>query len=148
MMLLPFLLSNCSIDADDKEIDDLSLVGTWQLVETYMDPGDGSGTWQPVEDGFMYTFYSDGNFISNKFRECTTGNYSIEGNKLILDYDCEGFTTGLEEPEGVFIEEISYIPGFILLDPVYVRCIEGCGYKYKKIAIAGQIAEGALKEFY
>lgn len=110
-----------------------SIIGTWQLIEIYSDPGDGSGGWNSVENGYKYTFSSNNKFKSDRFSECTNGEYNIDSNQLILNYDCEGFTTGIENPQGTFIEEISFTASNMILRPTYLGCIEGCGWKFKKL---------------
>ena len=93
----------------------------------------GPGSWSNVENGYKYTFLDDGNFSSDRFNECSSGTYLVESNKLILNYDCDGFTAGIEIPEGIFIEEINFESGYLTINPTYVICIEGCEYKFKKI---------------
>lgn len=51
---------------------------------------------------------------------------------LSLDYDCDNFTTGIESPQGTFIENFKIENGFILLSPTYMNCIERCEYKFQK----------------
>jgi hypothetical protein len=46
---------NSPADLDTKEI-----TGKWQLTESLADPGDGSGTWQTVENGRTLEFDEDG----------------------------------------------------------------------------------------
>src|SRR5438309_2785589 len=37
-----------------------ALAGTWKLMETLADPGDGSGTWRPAPEALTLTFTQDG----------------------------------------------------------------------------------------
>lgn len=128
--MLVMSLFSCNNDDDINQ--EQSLIGTWQLVEVYLSPG-GPGSWSTVENGYKYTFLDDGNFSSDRFNECSSGTYLVESNKLILNYDCDGFTAGIEIPEGIFIEEINFESGYLTINPTYVICIEGCEYKFKKI---------------
>jgi len=121
-------LSSCTIDDTDD-----SIIGTWVLKNIYTNPGVGAGSWTPVDNGYQYTFYSNGDFTSTRFSECTNGTYSIENDKLILDFGCEGFTTGIEIPKGTFIEQMNFENGFLILKPTYLLCIEGCGWKFDKL---------------
>ncbi|MGB5981177.1 MAG: hypothetical protein WBG46_03435 [Nonlabens sp.] len=62
-IILPLILILGSCDNDDSqtnEIEQNSIVGTWQLVERYADPGDGNGTWEPIENGKVVTINADG----------------------------------------------------------------------------------------
>ncbi|TCJ14102.1 hypothetical protein EPD60_08815 [Flaviaesturariibacter flavus] len=47
--------------------DPAALVGSWQRFETFRDPGDGSGTWQPVtgDDITRVTFGAGGEFTAS-----------------------------------------------------------------------------------
>ncbi len=110
-----------------------SIVGTWQLAEAYQSIG-GPATWSAVEDGYTYTFSANGDFTSNRFTECTKGKYSVTSNELTLNFGCEGFTKGIEKPEGVFIEKITFESDYLFIKPTYIICTEGCNYKFKKIS--------------
>lgn len=126
------VLSLFGCNNEDEVKREQSIIGTWQLVEIYQSEG-GPGSWSTVENGYKYTFLNNGNFSSDRFDECANGTYSIESNELILNYDCDGFTTGIETPEGVFIEKINFESGYLSIIPTYVTCVEGCDYKFKKI---------------
>ena len=96
---------------------DAGLVSKWRLIELLADPGDGSGTFQPVASNKMIEFYDDGTITSNgsictlsitsdspsngtynsstmeiEVEECVGGhaplNYEILGEQLILNYPC------------------------------------------------------------
>lgn len=110
-----------------------SVVGTWKLVEVYGLNGTG-GHWDSVEDGFTYTFKTDGTFISNRFPECTSGTYVLSENDeaLSLVYDC-GFTMGIENPQGTFTYKYIFSEQHLVLTSTYSTCIEGCDYKFKRI---------------
>ena len=94
------------------------IVGEWKLVEELMDPGDGSGTFQPVASDKEIEFFSNGTFeangemcvMANQSSSTHTGTYdasgstftpdncstqtpltytySVSGNTLILSYPC------------------------------------------------------------
>ena len=132
LSLLSIILVGCS--NNDENIDtDKSIVGNWKLIEIYIDPGDGSGNWNPVEDGYTYNFSENGEFTSTRFSECSTGEYSIDSNQLTLEFDCNGFTAGIEEPEGTFIEDYFFESNTVIFVPIYLNCIEGCGWKFEKV---------------
>lgn len=132
LSLLTIAIIGCSSD-DEKIEAEQSIIGTWKLIEVYLDPGDGSGNWSSVENGYTYNFLANGQFTSTRFSECSTGNYVIDSNQLTLDFDCDGFTTGIEEPEGTFIENYTFESNTIILVPNYILCIEGCGWKFEKV---------------
>jgi len=129
------LLCSLAIFGCEKN-DDLSpeqaIIGTWQLAESFIDIGDGSGDWMSVDDGYEYKFTSNNEFTSNRFSECTSGTYSINMNQITLDFGCEGFSTGIESPDGTFIEQYSFDSNDLILRPTYVTCVEECGLKFRK----------------
>jgi hypothetical protein len=49
-------------NADQMESD---LVGTYRLIEVLSDPGNGSGSFQPVSSSKTITFFADGTLSSN-----------------------------------------------------------------------------------
>lgn len=130
--LLTIVLFGCSND-DENIKTEKSIIGNWKLIEIYNDPGDGSGSWNSVDNGYIYNFSENGQFSSTRFSECSTGNYTIDSNQLTLDFDCDGFTTGIEEPEGTFIENYTFESNTVIFVPTYLNCIEGCGWKFEKV---------------
>lgn len=107
------------------------LLGTWQLVETIVIDQDLNPKWMPVENGYKYTFQRDNAFFASKFSKCSTGHYFINSNYLFLDYDCNDVVGG--NSPGTFKEELTFESGYMFLKPTYLTCIEGCGYKFKKV---------------
>lgn len=71
------------------------LIGTWQLAEVLFDPGDGSGTFQPVISNKTITFDNQLNVLSNgtlcdmsiDTNSGSSGTYSI-ADATILPADC------------------------------------------------------------
>lgn len=117
---------SCSDDKDDK-INNV-IVSKWQLAEVLADPGDGSGTFQPVTSSKIIEFYDDGSLYSNG----SICNISIESNSnfygtyssqnlTIESSQCQqqAFTTTYEMTQTTLI--INY------------PCIEPCAEKYTKI---------------
>lgn len=130
--LLMILSFGCDNYDDAGIVSENSIIGSWKLVEAYISSG-GPQYWVTIENGEEFKFLSNGIFSSNKYAECTGGNFSSEFNKLILNYDCNEFTTGFENSEGAITYEITFESNYFLLTPTSVICIEGCSYKYKKI---------------
>ncbi|RAV28091.1 lipocalin-like domain-containing protein [Sinomicrobium soli] len=130
LIISVFLFVSCSND-DDAATPRQQITGTWTLAEAKVGTG-APGKWEPVSEGYSYTFGSDGTFSSDRFSGCTAGTYVLSEDTLVLEYDCEGFTTGMEEPEGTFSESISFEGGKMILTPTYMGCIEGCSYKFEK----------------
>lgn len=124
--------SSCSQNEEEK-INDNSIFGTWKLIEVYSSDGGSNPQWKPVVNGYTYTFNLDGTFTSNRFSECSIGKFELNNTTLTLKFDCIGFTTGIESPEGTFIENFIKNNNEIILKPTYLNCIEGCGNKFQKI---------------
>ena len=129
---LSLIFSGCSTD-DNKMEEENFLLGSWQLVQAYSNPGAGAGEWNYVEDGYIYSFSETGEFSSTRFQDCTTGSFTSEFSLLVLDFGCDGFSAGIEDPEGVFVEKYNFEGQFLVLTPTYLSCDEGCGFKFRKI---------------
>lgn len=121
MMLL--LASSC---ASDEIPEDEGIIGSWQLVEMYSDPGDGSGSFRPVESEKTITFNKNKTFSSNGTL-CHLSVDSLEkSNGFFSEID---MTISPNQCE--FSADLPYeIEGDFLI--IYYFCIEGCGEKYKK----------------
>jgi len=128
IILFLVLAAACTSQSeDDLEFNQENLVGTWTLTETLVDPGDGSGTFKKVEDGYSFTFKADGSFTSTRLQECQMGTYRIEENsKLVFNYDCDDFTE-------VYEDTASFSGDDLITSPVFPsRCIEACQNKFRK----------------
>jgi len=125
-ILLLLLLSLFSCNKNDQELAPASLVGTWKLTEMLEDPGDGSGTFKPVNSSKKITFINSNQLTSNGILcdmsinsdTFSTGSYS-ETTKTINPSDCQNLTINYEVNANSLI--LSY------------RCIEGCKAKYIKV---------------
>ena len=125
-------LTGCSKESKTNNIDS-QLTGNWKLVEVFGEEGAG-GTWASVEDGYTYTFKSNGSFESTRFDDCTLGNFIFEDDNILsLNFSCEDFTTGLENQEGKLVENAVIESNFLILTPIYLNCAEGCDYKFEKL---------------
>ncbi len=126
LLSFAFVTNGCSDNDDNKTKIKPSIIGTWELVEIYGLDGVG-GQWTSVENGYTYTFETDGTFISNRFSECTNGTYILSetDGTLSFAYDCED--------GGTFVENYVFSGQYLILTPTYLDCIEGCDYKFKKI---------------
>ncbi|MDD3771457.1 MAG: lipocalin family protein [Weeksellaceae bacterium] len=95
LLSLCVLFSLLACNDDENKAPEKSITGTWKLAEVYGSDG-GIGSWNEVENGFVYTFNSDMTFTSTRFSECTYGVYSIIDQLLTLKFGCEsGFYIGL-----------------------------------------------------
>lgn len=126
LLLSIFALLSCSDDQDDKLKN--VLVSKWQLIEVLADPGDGSGTFQPVTSNKIIEFYSDGTFYSNgsicsislDSNSNYTGTYSTQ-DMTLSSSQCQpqAFPISYEMTQNTLI--------------IFYPCIEACAEKYSKI---------------
>ncbi|PPK84575.1 hypothetical protein CLV84_3737 [Neolewinella xylanilytica] len=122
--LLALLFIACS---KDDSITPDEILGTWKLTEVYLDPGDGSGSFEPADYEREITFYADSTYRTSR-QICTildqdegpgTGRYS-PGEDVIFPTECR---IGAEYTYSVDGREltISYL------------CFEGCAERYEKL---------------
>lgn len=112
---------------DDDSTASPPLVGQWQLVEQLMDPGDGSGSFAPVDSEKKITFNADGSFscngniceLSGTAEVPTYGTYSLPDSTLYPEQCTQPVFPYTFEVDGAFLI-ISY------------PCIEACRMKYEK----------------
>ena len=134
MIMLLTLLSMIACSEDEiKGEQQTSIYGTWQLVESFVVDG-VEGDWVQVDSGYTYELNSDGTFKSSEYNECSDGNYEIASQKITFEYGCENFSTGIENPPGSFTYNFSIKNSTLEIEPTYVGCFEGCGFRFKKIS--------------
>lgn len=126
-------LVGCSKESLSPE--EKNLLGTWQLSEFCVGPGDGSCPPQLATTSITQSleFRKDGSFIENipqpgQFQTAivSSGEYRIEGEgKLYLKFDNPGvFTQENHWGYSLTAEKLTILPSV---------CNEGCSYTYKKI---------------
>ena len=132
LLLLLLLLIDCDKASDKPIPPNATLIeGKWKQNEAYISAG-GPQYWIDVDNGEEIEFYNNGTFSSNRFTECTTGTFSLEENKLSLEYDCDGFETQSENGDGFITYDLELFSNHFILTPTSGPiCIEGCSYKYQ-----------------
>lgn len=120
------LLFSC--EKTDKVQTDNYLIGKWKQIEVLADPGDGSGTFQPVISNKTIEFRTDETvtsngslcFLSVKDEEQNSGTYSLNDSSISSN-DCADRTLKIyfETEDGKLI--LNY------------PCIEPCRAKFEKI---------------
>jgi hypothetical protein len=104
------------------------LTTEWKLIEQLMDPGDGSGTFQPVTSDKTIEFFNDGTVTSNGDL-CTMSSLSGTGSSGTYD-ETEMIVTA--DNCGIATFEIRYeLSGDYLI--LSYPCIEPCREKYEAI---------------
>lgn len=136
-ILTLLILTGCSSD-DNKTTDETGLLGKWQLIEQYLDPGDGSGDFQPINSNRTIEFFSNGTveingelcFLSSEVGDKETGTYMItSSNEADTTYDGEIIPNTCSSRSAKVYFDLP-ISGDLIL---WYQCIEGCGQKFKKI---------------
>ncbi|WP_179352601.1 hypothetical protein [Winogradskyella vidalii] len=109
------------------------MIGTWLQTETSVSVG-GPQYWVDVEEGESLMFFENGTFSSNRFTECTEGNFSIIDQELHLDYNCDQFSTEYHNEDGIITYDLNFKSSYFILTPTSgLICVEGCKSKYQKI---------------
>jgi len=98
-----------------------SIVGKWKLTESLMDPGDGSGKWQPADPAHpsYLEFKSDGTLTSNNPTVPTT-RYKLTSDSTLLIY----------RPTDSLSYRYHFAKSTLSLTP---PCIEACGMHYAAV---------------
>lgn len=105
------------------KVDPTVIEGKWKLVETYSDPGDGSGSFQSVNSNKTFEFFKNGTLISNgeicsletSSQNPSTTNYSVRCKTIVCQ---NNFHMSFSLEEGNLL--------------VHFPCIEGCTFKFVK----------------
>lgn len=135
LLLITIIFISCTSD-DSKPTDETGLIGKWKLIEQLADPGDGSGTFQPIVSDRSITFFKDGTleingelcFMSSEVGDRETGSY-----KLIMDSDTQNdgeITPNICSSRSAKVYFDLPVSGNLIL---WYQCIEGCGQKFDKI---------------
>ncbi len=99
------------------------IIDEWKLVEELIDPGNGSGTFQPVSSNKKITFFSNGNYDSNGVT-CTMENQAGPSSEGTFSS-----ANGTLSPESCPNMGIFYTLSTDTLILTY-HCFEGCQQKY------------------
>lgn len=126
-----FLFTGCN--EEEAKQQENSIYGTWKLIEIYQSDGGSNPQWTIADISYTYTFNNNGTFSSTRFAECASGTHKVTNKSITLNYSCNEFDTGIENPPGTFVENYIFEKNNLILTPSYLNCIEGCGYKFEKI---------------
>lgn len=126
------------ISDDDLPKYETQIVGKWKLIEQLLDPGDGSGTFQPISSNRVIEFFNDGTleingvlcFISLEVGEKESGIYMFNtDSNTDFQYDGEIISNSCSSR---FIKVYFDLPvsGNLIIS---YQCIESCSQKFKKL---------------
>ncbi len=105
-----------------------TIVGSWKLTGIYLDPGDGSGTFEDVTSERTINFNADGTFTSNGILCDLTvsSNVSVSGT-----YSTSNTTIDVSACSFVPLELNYTIENALLI--INYQCIEACQARYEKL---------------
>lgn len=138
IILLALFFINCTSDDSRPNGEGEELLGKWKLIEQYGDPGDGSGTFQPINSDRTIEFFSDGTvsingvlcFMSSEVADEETGVFKItSSNEADTTYDGEIIPNTCSSHSAKVYFDLSLSGNLIL----WYQCIEACGQKFTKI---------------
>ncbi len=134
LIFIAVLCINTACTKGESDTQEEIIFGNWELIEIFSnDGGSSGGEWQQPNTVYNYIFFEDNTFTSTRFLECDYGTYTFTENTIELHFGCEDFTTGIENPPGVFKENYTFENNHLILVPTYLSCDEGCGWKFKRI---------------
>ncbi|MEP4534349.1 MAG: hypothetical protein ABJ004_14755 [Cyclobacteriaceae bacterium] len=125
LSLLLIGLFSCEEDTEEKT-DDTEIVGNWNLIQAYTDPGDGSGTFKAVDSSKKLVILSDGTFTSN-YSMCVMNAETDEtGSGTYNQTDSLMYPVGCDYKLWFYMTQSGHLE-------VHYPCIEGCGERYEKV---------------
>jgi hypothetical protein len=125
LLILSLFFSSLSACKKKEATLNHSRIGTWKLIEVLADPGDGSGTFQPVVSNKTITFDNQLNVTSNGIlcdmsiasNAGSAGKYVI-ADSTIIPFDCPSTTLVTTKYGDTLVLRYS--------------CFEACRAKYMK----------------
>ena len=138
LCLLALILISCTTDDNKPIIENELLLGTWKVIEQLVDPGDGSGTFQPVVSDRTITFLSNGTvevngelcFISLEVGDKEFGTFKIiSSNEADTQNDGEIVANTCDSLFNKIYFDLPESGNLI----IWYQCIEACAQKFSKI---------------
>ena len=138
IIFLVMTLFNCSTNTTAETEEDQKVVGKWKIIEQLADPGDGSGTFSPIESERTIEFFSDGTvringvlcFMSSEVRDQETGSYMLNtDSNSDFQFDGEIIPNVCSSRSARVYFDLPVSGQLILWYP----CIEGCAQKFVRM---------------
>ena len=119
------LALSCSKDGPTPDV----LLGSWELREVYVDPGNGSGTFRPTDRHRRITFVDDSTYVTD-VGICTFGSQDSwpGGTGMYSASEQEIYPTTCR-----INAQYPYTVDGLELTISYF-CFEGCAERYRKVA--------------
>ncbi len=106
------------------------LICKWNLIEQLVDPGDGSGTFQPIDSERTIEFFKNGKVVSNG-SFCSMSSNSGQKSYGVFNDNKEIITPKEDCNSSEYKIYYKLIDGYLHLS---YQCIEGCAQKFEKIS--------------
>ena len=119
VLMTAILFSLVACKKTDNQTINRSIIGKWKLSESLADPGDGSGTWHPVDSSnpIYLEFKKDGTLIVSPYMVNSWDHFQLTSDSTIIFFSgSQQFTRGYH-----FSMTLLTISG---------GCIEACGGRY------------------
>ncbi|WP_130736341.1 hypothetical protein [Flavobacterium sp. J27] len=120
-------LSSCNND-DSCSCANNKLVGKWKLIEVLADPGDGSGTFNPIESNKILEFKNNNTVVTN------TSMCNPFSNEIVVsgvyNYFASTIVTNCQNPTAASVDFEIENNNFLIL--TYIST-EGYAQKYKRV---------------
>ena len=134
ILLIGFFSMSCHI-TDNKQED--TIFGKWKLIETYDDPGDGSGDWIVVsdDDSYTYQFNSDFTYIYNRNENNSNimGTYKLKPDDNINDEKVYILTIKRDGFDTESKLSLHFDDEYLIIDGTPYGCDESCAEKFIRI---------------
>ena len=103
------------------------VLGKWELVEYYVNPGAGPSEWQQPDDDFKHTieFKSNGDFITDAGLYFDATAFEIPDSSSIKFLNSTQAGGDLQ-----YLYTLEEHNSILVISPM---CFEGCAYKYKAL---------------
>jgi hypothetical protein len=136
-LVVALVFLSCTSD-EGKPTGGTAIIGKWKLIEQLSDPGDGSGTFQPINSNRIIEFFNDGTVRVNGvlcFMSSQVGKEESGTFRLITDPNNDTQNDGEITPNTCSSRSAKVyfdlpVSGNLIL---WYLCIEPCGQKFEKI---------------
>jgi hypothetical protein len=125
-LVLFILLAGVLFGCADDDPDVRGLPGIWVQIAFLADPGDGSGTFQPVNTDFTLEINSDLSYTANA---SLCNNEPTDGTQTTGQFD---EATMRVQEEGCQYSQAWELDGNELI--IYYPCIEPCAAKFARVS--------------
>src|SRR5277367_408039 len=90
ILLTAIIFSSVACWKTETQIGNKSIIGKWELSENLLDPGDGSGTWHPVDSSnpSYLEFKADGTLVSTPYSANSWEHFQLTSDSTVIFFRC------------------------------------------------------------